>query len=91
MTAHALPLHARFVRAAQSSFLVTLAGIWLALTLTSTLPVTLTPRELVEREAFCRQQDQDRMPVLDALAIPALVLAAGAIGLAAVVRGRRSQ
>lgn len=91
MTAHVLPLHARFVRAAQSSFLLTLTGIWLALTLTSTLPVTLTPRELVERETFCRQEQQDRMPVPDAFAIPALVLASGAFGLAAVVRGRRSQ
>lgn len=91
MTARMLPFReTRFLRIAQSSFLVVLAGIWLALTLISPRPATLTPRELEERDAFCRQTRQDFLPAPDAFAIPAVVLAGGALGLAAVVRQRRS-
>jgi len=80
MTAHALSV--RFVRLAHSSCLAVLLGIWLAVTLSSPAPATLTPRELLEREAFDRCAAQERLPVPEPLAIPAVALLVAAMSLA---------
>ncbi len=80
MTAHVLAL--RFVRLAQFSCLAVLLGTWLALTLSSPKPSTLTPRELAEREAFARYAAQELLLAPQALAIPAVVLLAAAMSVA---------
>ncbi len=80
MTAHTLPLRA--VRLAQSSCLAALLGTWLAFTLSSPFPATLTPREIVERDAIGRQMRQEFLAVPNALAIPAVVLLSAAMSVA---------
>lgn len=78
------------VHLVHSSLLTLLAASWLAVSLTAPQPATLTPHELLEREAIAGWAGAGggRTPVPNFLAVAGVTLAVAVFGLAAVCMRR---